>query len=109
MVLEVGVKARRRALLAAFLLRYCVSLGLGLGIGCIPANPLLGVHLRRMQDGKTALDYAKQHGPTEIVQLLTAPDTTTPVEAEVRVKMVRVCVCVCVCLNRSWFGDQTII
>ena len=75
----------------------------------MPANPLLGAHLRRMQDGKTALDYAKQHGQTEIVQLLTARDTTTPVEAEVRVKMVCVYVCVCVCLNRSWFGDQVII
>ena len=49
-----------------------------------------------MQDGKTALDFAKQHGPTEIVQLLAAHDTTTPVEAKVRVKMACVCVCVCV-------------
>ena len=47
-----------------------------------------------MQLGQNVLDYARQHGQTEIVQLLTARDTTTPVEAEVRVKMVCVCVCV---------------
>ena len=52
-----------------------------------------------MQRGLTALDYARQHGQTEIMQLLTERGTTTPVEAKVRVKMTCVCVCVCVCAS----------
>ena len=84
------------------LLRACLAIALGWTLSNLrphaPLTRLVCAHPRRMQDGKTVLFWARQHGQKEIVQLLTARDTTTPVETKVRAIMTCVCVCVRACV-----------